>query len=284
MTAAPVLKYSGSKWRIADWIVAQLPPHRVYLEPYFGSGAVFFRKPPAELSTINDLDGDVVNLFRVLRDRPDDLARAMALTPYARAEYETCRTEPHAVDPVEDARRFLARTWMAHGMRTDRLTGWAHTTGASNGTNRTSYANRALQFTALPKRIAATLHAFAGVQIEHRPALDCIARYAHADCLIYADPPYVLSTRAAKQYAHEMTDSDHLALLDVLDAHPGPVLLSGYRCPLYDERLAGWQVRTKRMLAGSGKLRDEVLWLNPVAANAQRQMGLVGPIDTKTNL
>lgn len=83
----PVLKYPGSKWTLAEWIVGHLPAHRVYCEPFFGSGAVFFTKPPSKLETINDLDGEVVNLFRVLRDRPDDLAAAAALTPYAREEH-----------------------------------------------------------------------------------------------------------------------------------------------------------------------------------------------------
>ena len=83
----PVLKYAGAKWRIADWISGFFPPHEIYLEPFFGSGAVFFRKAPARLETINDIDGNVVNLFRVLREQPEQLAALIELTPWARDEY-----------------------------------------------------------------------------------------------------------------------------------------------------------------------------------------------------
>ena len=83
----PVLKYAGAKWRIADWIGGFLPPHEIYLEPFFGSGAVFFRKAPARLETINDIDENVVNLFRVLREQPEQLAALIELTPWARDEY-----------------------------------------------------------------------------------------------------------------------------------------------------------------------------------------------------
>jgi DNA adenine methylase len=72
---------------MAEWIISFMPPHQTYLEPYFGSGAVFFSKEPSPLETINDIDGDVVNLFRVIRDRPEELARLVYWTPYSREEY-----------------------------------------------------------------------------------------------------------------------------------------------------------------------------------------------------
>lgn len=84
----PVLKYTGSKWRMADWIISLMPPHRSYLEPFFGSGAVFFKKPPSRIETINDLDGEIANLFRCVREKTEELARAVELTPYSREEYE----------------------------------------------------------------------------------------------------------------------------------------------------------------------------------------------------
>lgn len=84
----PVLKYSGSKWKTAEWIISLMPPHKSYLEPFFGSGAVFFKKPPSRIETINDMDGEIVNLFRCIREQPEELARAVACTPYSREEYE----------------------------------------------------------------------------------------------------------------------------------------------------------------------------------------------------
>ena len=83
-----IIKYPGAKWSIADWIVSLMPPHKSYLEPFFGSGAIFFTKPRSRIETINDMDGEIVNLFRVVRDMPEALERAVALTPYSREEYE----------------------------------------------------------------------------------------------------------------------------------------------------------------------------------------------------
>lgn len=269
MTASPVLKWPGAKWRIARWIVAQLPPHRVYLEPFAGSAAVFFTKAPSKLETINDLDGGVVNFYRVLRDQPLALARAVELTPYARGEFDACWAEPATGDPVEDARRFLVRIWGNHGMRVQRKGGWAHTSGKAASVQGGNIAIRAEQWANVPARIAAATRRLREVQVEQRPALDLLARYDHRDCLVYADPPYVLSTRGEKQYNHEMTDADHRALLAALAAHPGPVVLSGYPCALYDEALAGWRRIERVTLAEAGAARTEVLWLNAAAVVPQ---------------
>lgn len=116
----PIIKYPGSKWRLAEWIVSLMPPHKSYLEPFFGSGAVFFSKPTSRIETINDLDGEIVNLFRVVRDTPEALERAVALTPYSREEYEAAWERHKAgdvTDPVELARLTLVRYWMAVGSR-----------------------------------------------------------------------------------------------------------------------------------------------------------------------
>lgn len=132
-----VLKYPGSKWRLAEWVVRQLPPHKTYLEPFFGSGAVLFSKPPAKLETINDLDENVVNLFRVIRDHGSELAELVYYTPWARSEYNSI-CDPVDVliktgEPVEDARRFLVRLWQAFGSKTCYTTGWRNNVQGSLG-------------------------------------------------------------------------------------------------------------------------------------------------------
>ncbi len=117
-TPRSVLKYPGSKWRLAEWIVSLMPPHKSYLEPFFGSGAVFFSKPPSRIETINDLDGEIVNLFRCIRERPEELERAVALTPYSREEYDAAWARVKAggvTDPVALARLTLIRYWQTHG-------------------------------------------------------------------------------------------------------------------------------------------------------------------------
>ncbi len=119
------LKYPGSKWRIADRLEGMIPPHHTYCEPYFGSGAVFFRKEPSDIEIINDLDEDVVNLFRCIRDDAGKLARLAMATPYSRQVYDSsfgggdpamdrlCET-----DPYHKACRFLVRCWQGRGYRT----------------------------------------------------------------------------------------------------------------------------------------------------------------------
>lgn len=261
--AATVLKYPGSKWNLAGRLTATLPPHEVYLEPFFGSGAVFFTKAPSRLETINDVDGDVVNFFRVLRDRGEDLARAVDFTPWARAEWE--ESYLHTDDPLERARRFIVRAHQSHGMRPRRRTGWRHATGRSL-TNNGGVRNVAAQWANLPPLLLDAADRLKAAQIEDRPALDLIERFGHAGCLIYADPPYPRSTRSEWQYRVEMTDDDHRALLDALDAHPGPVVLSGYACPLYDERLGHWQREEIAATAEGGRARTEIVWRNARAA------------------
>ena len=269
---APILRYPGAKWRIADWIVAHLPAHTSYLEPFAGSLAVFCRKRRSPLETLGDRDARIVNLFRVCRERPGELAAAVALTPWARAEHAACWAEPASGDALEDARRLLVRAWQNHGSRSQRGGGWRHyttlPTPPAGPPDTLGMINPVRQWQRLPARILAVAARLQDAQLECRPALELIARFARPEVLIYADPPYPRATRgerADRHYLHELTDDEHRALLDALEAHPGPVLLSGYRCALYQERLGAWQCVTKGTLAEGNRPREEALWLNPVA-------------------
>lgn len=267
----PVLKYPGAKWRIADWVVGHFPPHATYLEPFFGSGAILFAKGRSALETVNDLDHRIVNLFRVLRERPDDLARAVALTPWAAEEHRLADAAQHEAtgDAVEDARRFLVVAWQSHGADCKWRNGWKRP-------GRSGRQKPAETWAGLPERLLGAVNRLRGVHIECMPALDLIARWAHPGCLIYADPPYPRSERYRAYYRHEMTDDGHRALLAALDAHPGPVVLSGYRCDLYDSHLVGWRCLERRAMAEGGRERTEALWLNAAASNrlSARQLTL----------
>ena len=96
-----VLKYYGSKFRLANWIISFFPPHRHYVEPFGGGAAVLLVKPPSKLETFNDLNSEIVNFFRVLRTRPKELIRQINLTPWARAEFHTCLEEIEVKNSVE---------------------------------------------------------------------------------------------------------------------------------------------------------------------------------------
>lgn len=265
----PVLRYPGAKWGLAPWIIGHLPPHEAYVEPFFGSGAVLLRKAPARSELVNDIDGSVVAFFRILRDRPDDLARALALTPYAREELHEAR-DGDCVDDLEKARRLAIVCWQTRGGGLGRRRpGWRFDIhGAANQSLAGTWAQ-------LPERIMAAALRMRHVAIENRPALHVIelARRRGDETLIYADPPYLgrelVSGATAAQfrlYAHEMTLPEHVELLDALDRHPGPVVLSGYPSALYDERLTRWTTVERTTRNQVNDLRTEVLWLNDVAA------------------
>lgn len=262
MAIKPILKYPGAKWNLAEWIISHFPAHKHYVEPYFGSGAVFFNKKPAAHEVINDLSDDVVNLFRVIRERGEELAALIEMTPWAREEYELSYVA--CDDAMERARRFVVKTNQSHGSGSlVSHNGWSPEPMKSTTT---AFKFRLALWRSMPARVRCLADRLLMTEIENRPAIDLITRCG-ADTLIYADPPYPLSTRAGKMYQHEMTDGDHMQLLDTLDTHPGPVVLSGYHCALYDERLVHWHVREKQAQAEKGNTRTEVLWLNQVCVD-----------------
>lgn len=271
-TVKPILRFPGAKWQIAAWVVAHLPPHTRYCEPFFGSGAVFFHKPTAAHEVLVDVDADVVNLFTLLRDRPADLIRAIDLTPWSRHEFDQAREATD--DPIERARRFAVRCWQSYGNAgAQRNNGWRHT-GERLPLNNTTTVWRQL-----PARLAAVVDRLKHAHIECRPAVEVITRLQSPDVLLYCDPPYLRSTRGgARYYRHELTDADHVALLQVLQAHPGPVVLSGYHAPLYATHLADWSTVERLALVEHGQARCEVLWLNRCAVErlGYRQLALLG--------
>lgn len=250
-----VLKYPGSKWRIANWIVEHMPPHKSYLEPFFGSGAVFFRKDPSRIETINDMDGDVVNLFRCIQKDVGKLAGLIETVPYARQEYEEAFTKKDE-DPYEKAKRFLIRTWMGHGSRTCSRSGWKNDVAGRERSYAVNYWNR------LPNWVMEIAARLKEVQIENRPAIDVIKKFNRPNVLIYADPPYLLSTRKMKkQYKYEMTDEEHIELLKALKNHSGPVILSGYDNPIYNAMLSDWKKDQIYTTAEKGVPRIETIWI-----------------------
>ena len=250
-----LLNYPGAKWGMAKEISALMPKHRSYLEPFFGSGAVLFNKPPSAIETVNDIDGDIVNFFRVLREKPDELAEAISLTPYARAVFDDAH-ENRGTDEFDRAYRFAIRSKMGHGFKTYQKTGFKIDVYARENSYAVKSWNR------LPVDLLKAAERLKGVQIEHRPALDLIRKFNHDNVLIYADPPYLLNTRGGKQYRYEMTEQDHVELLDALKQFRGFVILSGYPSEMYDRELTGWVQITRKSYNQNADRRTEVLWCN----------------------
>ena len=263
-----VLKYPGSKWSAAKWIISNFPTgyeKMTYCEPFFGSGAVFFNKKRSVIETINDLDNQVYNLFKVIRDNPEELSRLIQLTLWSRKEYKDSYEQTG--NGLEDARRFLVRMWFAIGCKSSDTTGWRNNVQATNG-NINQWA------TLLPERLVCVserLKHIKGhlVQIENQNAFRLIERHRKSNVFIYADPTYVRSTRSGRIYKHEMNDEDHIRLLQLFIEHPGPVLLSGYESEIYNDLLSGWTKKCKDTRKESGIAATEILWMNYIPDGQQ---------------
>lgn len=274
----PVLRYHGGKWRIAPWIIAHLPPHRVYVEPFGGAGSVLLRKPQSPAEVYNDLDGEVVHLFRVLRDPllSLQLRHQVALTPYAREEFRAAY-EP-TDQPVERARRYLVRSWMAFGTTSRKC----NQTGFRATGHRRRGGTATREWNGMPAVLEAVTQRMGAVLIEQRPALEVIAQQDAPDTVFYIDPPYPFSTRTSARrrsrrehaYAHNLSDDEHTQLAEALGNLRGMALVSGYRCPLYDDLFAGWQRTEREVMADGARRRTECLWLSPRCTDA---LGLFKP-------
>lgn len=253
-----ILNYPGAKWGMAQEIVSIMPPHRSYLEPFFGSGAVLFNKPPSAIETVNDIDGDIVNFFKVLRERTDDLIEAISLTPYARDVFDDAH-ENRGTDDFDRAYRFAIRSRMGHGFKPYQKTGFKTDVYARERSYCVNVWNK------MPIDLKNAAERLKGVQIENRPAIELIRKFNYDNVLIYADPPYLLETRGGKQYRCEMSEQDHVELLAELIKHKGKIILSGYPSELYDRELRGWQRIERKSYNQNSDPRTEVLWCNFLA-------------------
>lgn len=227
--------------------------HDVYLEPFAGSLAVLFNKSRSHIETVNDLNGDVVNFFRVLRDYPDELKRKIELTPFARSEYEASYIETD--DDIEEARRFCVRCWQGFGCSN------LYKNGFKSG-QRSNSPNPAKAWADMPEIIVQAAERLKGVQIENLPAVELIRRYDTSDVFMYVDPPYLHGTRKNYLYKHEMQDEEHVELLKLLIEHPGKIMISGYDNELYNDMLDGWRKESIKTQAENGLKRVEIIWMN----------------------
>ena len=250
---------------MAHWIISHFPPHEIYVEPYGGAASVLLRKTRSDQEVYNDLDDEVVNLFRVLRsDEAEKLISAVALTPFSRTEFDLAY-EP-ASDPVEIARRLIVRSFMGHGGQLAIL----RRPTSFRSVNRKTGNAPVRPWAGYPEALAAISQRLRGVTIESRPAIEVLVAQDRATALHYVDPPYVASTRSQKmanerlhhRYRHEMPSAQHAALIDVLKTLKGKVILSGYQNDLYDSALAQWFRSEIETNCDGGGRRTEVLWMN----------------------
>jgi DNA adenine methylase len=254
-----LLNYPGGKARLAKWIISHFPRHRVYVEPFGGSAAVLLQKPPSEVEVYNDINQNLLNFMKVLRDQPDRLAELIELTNYSDHKDET-----PTGDPVERARRFF------HQSNTCWFTGYFNgqiVNANGGGTLRGAWNHKRRNILPAGKRLS-------NVTIIGVDAVECVRRHDSPDTLFYVDPPY-LGERRADLYEHEMMDpAQHLPLIDALKACRGHVALSGYSTPLYEELFAGWQRHLELVKPRSKESKLEVLWVKPSEAPKLVGMGV----------
>lgn len=261
----PPVLYYGGKGSTAERIVALMPPHEVYVEPFAGSLAVLLAKPPARMEVVNDLDRDLVTFWRVLRDRPDDLQRVVDLTPHARAELDAAHNR-EGIDDLERARRVWVVLTQGRSARLAGSTGWKHwySLGTPDARGPAPFAQ---YMDAYRRRIPPAAARIADVSLECRDALDVISEYGKAPgTLLYVDPPYLASTRNGRGYVHEFeTVADHERLAAALHECRATVVLSGYSSDLYERLYAEWSrhdLSAHSATATRARERVEVVWIN----------------------
>lgn len=259
-----VFGWYGGKFNHLDWLLPRLPEAHHYCEPFSGSAAVLLNRAPSPVETYNDIDGDVVNFFRVLRDQPDELIRAIALTPFAREEFhEAIEDDDDRCPASERARRFYVRARQARtGLaQTATLGRWANCKNTSRA-GMSGVVSRWLGGVNDLGEVAARL---LRVQIENRPATDVIRLYDDTTTLFYCDPPYIHETRGDhRAYAFEMDQAQHRELADALGRCRGKAAVSGYRCDLMDTLFHGWTRfdAPPKHCHSIKKPRQECLWTN----------------------
>lgn len=262
--ARQVLKYPGSKAALRSEIVRHFPEHTTYVEAFGGGASVLLFKQPSAVEYYNDLDGALSDFFRMLREEGEELERLIRyieFTPYSRGELSKARTTIKAGHPdkVEYARAMLVCAWMSRmAMIHDTTTGWlAHK----------SEGKEVARWNQLPEQLRAAASRLKRVYIENREAVPLLSTLDSKETLFYLDPPYPSTTLNARNkrenyYRHDMTDGDHEELLRVASGVKGKVIISGYRCRLYDRLLKGWHRVDLSHSTAAGTKKTECLWMN----------------------
>jgi DNA adenine methylase len=254
----------GGKFSHLDWLLPLLPACHHYCEPFAGSAAVLLNREQSPVETYNDIDGDVVNFFLVLRDQPDELTRVIALTPFSREEFHVAiYGENEGISSLERARRFYVRARQARtGLaQTATLGRWAN----CKGTSRAGMSGVVSRWLGGVDGLSEIAERLLRVQIENRPAIDVIRLYDGKDTLFYCDPPYVHATRGdSKAYGFEMTDDQHAELGRVLSSIEGKAAISGYRNDQMDTWYRDWRRydAPPKTTHSVKQLRQECLWMN----------------------
>jgi len=259
------LVWAGGKFYLADWIVSLMPMHKIYVEPFFGAGWVFFTKSRSEIEVINDIDNRVYALFRVLSDEElfqRFVERIWFIGASEKLYYEMLeKLKSKEIDLVDRAVMFFyVNKFALSGNLDERFLIWRD-------------HNKALSYEVVKDRLFAIHKRLRGVAVLNRDWKDVVRKYDGEDVVVYLDPPYVLDTRSNSEgiYAYEMSNEEHEELVDICLKLKSKVILSGYQNEIY-RRLEenGWirldrDVSLTSIVVLKGKERPkriESVWLN----------------------
>jgi len=257
-----VIQYPGKKNSISKWIISHFPHNyqsMTYLEPFFGSGCIFFSKERSAIETINDIDNEISNLFLQIRNNPDELILLLENTPWSREEYDLSFEK--AESPIEQARRCIVRFWFTVGANVRQKNGMRFE--KKRNTGGLSYFHQKL-----PEAIAQASERLKHdrkniVQIENRSVFELIPAYNRENVLMYLDPPYLMETRTKKKmYKYELSDDEHEKLLKLITCSKAKIIISGYMNELYNYYLSGWRVEQTTALDQAGNRKTEIIWMN----------------------
>ena len=247
MSKIKAFPYFGGKLSHLNFILENLPYTERYIEPFGGSAAVLLNREPSPVETYNDLDGDVVNFFRVLREQPDELVRQLELTPYSREEFAKAWRPDDSVGAVERARRFFVRVSQGYNAKTNPTSSPENSGGEWSyavGNSRNGRSKKTSQWSGYLCQLEKVADRLRRVQIENQDAINLIETHDHPDALVYCDPPYPPTSRYYGEYAHEMSDQDHRELADTLNQCEAKVAISNYESDLMRELYTDWNVLT----------------------------------------
>lgn len=239
---APV-QWFGGKWNLLNQILPLIPYAQGYIEPFGGGWSVFFARKPSPSECYNDLDGNLVNLMRVIRNPETcaELERRLKLTLYAREEkalaWKLLKTKTYA-DNIE--RAWALFVVINQSFRAGQNSSWGFSKVPKDGKagNVNAYQKRLMFFEKWLDRLK-------DAQIDNQDAVKVMDNFDSSETVFYCDPPYLQATRKTKNdYAHEMTDEQHICFLQACKSAQGAVVISGYDNELYRGELDGWELRT----------------------------------------
>jgi DNA adenine methylase len=262
----PPFGYFGSKNRLALKLCENLPPHNCWVEAFCGSAALTLAKAPAPIEIINDIDNEIVNLFKQLRNNYEELHRQIELTPYASQELSDARIKNVNDSDIERARKFLVQSMMAvNGIFGEERGGFS----LSDSYTRNNREARVNRWNNLPERLAKVVGRLKDVRIENRDALDLLEKYVDRPAtLVYLDPPY-LGDRTNGYNIDANDENYHTRLLKLANKANCMIFISGYENKLYETLLSaerGWHKKTidttTKGSRGNSQARIEVIWMN----------------------